>query len=147
MFEFDRTWDLSVPAEQLWAKVAVPRRYCEWWRWLERFDADEFRVGADIPLVIKSPLWYRLHTVMHVDRLEPGRWMDTTISGDLTGPASLLIRETKQGCQVGIAWSLTVQRPDLRIVARVGRGVLVWAHQQIVDTALADFEERVLIHA
>src|SRR5690349_7701340 len=87
VFEFDRTWDLSVRADQLWATVAVPRRYCEWWKWLEEFDAEEFRVGADIPLVIKSPLWYRLHTVMHVDRLEPARWMDATISGDLAGPA------------------------------------------------------------
>jgi len=144
VFEFDRTWDLSVPSEQLWPIVAVPHRYCEWWSWLERFDADEFRVGADIPLVIKSPLWYRLHTVLHVDRLEPARWMDATVTGDLTGPASLMIRDTKQGCQVTVTWSLTVRRPDLRMMARVGRPVLLWAHQQIVDSALEDFEERVL---
>jgi hypothetical protein len=144
VFDFERTWDLPISADRLWAVVAVPHRYCEWWNWLERFDGDEFRVGADLPLVIKSPLWYRLHTVLHVDRLAPARWMDATVSGDLTGPASLMIRDTKQGCEVSIAWSLTLQRHDLRMVARFGRGMLIWAHQQIVDSALADFEERVL---
>ncbi len=147
VFEFERTWDLPVAAERLWSTVAVPRRYCQWWSWLERFDGDEFCAGADIPLVIKSPLWYRLNTVLHVDAIEPGRWMDATIRGDLAGPASLVIRDTKQGSQAGIAWSLTLQRRDLRAVARVGRGVLIWAHQQIVDSALADFEERVLAEA
>jgi hypothetical protein len=144
VFEFDRTWDLSVPPAQLWSAVAVPRRYCQWWNWLERFEADEFKVGSDIPLVIKSPLWYRLHMTLHVDQLDPGRSMDATISGDLVGPASLLIRQTKQGCEVGIAWHFVLARPDLKLVARVGRPVLVWAHQQIVDSALADFEDRVL---
>jgi hypothetical protein len=143
VFHFRRQWTVPLSPEQLWAQLEVPNRYCQWWDWLERFDGDDFHVGADLPLVIRSPLWYHLRTVLHVDELEPAHHLHAQVTGDLIGPASLEIYDEPTGSRAEIAWDLRVNRPDLRLAARLGRPALVWAHDQIANSALADFEAKV----
>lgn len=144
-FRFDRTWEFPVPVERLWDMLERTDQYPRWWSWLREFEADGFESGAHAELVIQSPLPYALRCTIQIDHLRAQDVVETTVSGDLCGPARLEVRPRADGCAARLVWSLTPGTFVLRQLAVIGRPAMVWAHDRVVDTGVDQFRRRALV--
>ena len=95
-------------------------------------------------MVIQAPLPYQLRCTVRVDVAEPPHRLCTTVDGDLAGPARLELVPDGDGAWARLAWTLEVQAPLLRTLARVGRPAMAWAHDRIVERGLVQFEGHAL---
>ena len=152
-FRFHRRFDFPVAPAVLWATLADPAHYLEWWGWLRSLDGDGFavgglRAGTVARCAIETPLPYSLKVTVTVERVLRGRLVATAVDGDLRGPASLEVHAGDGGGSAAVlAWTLDVQHRRLRALAGVARPVMAWAHDRIVDNGLRDFRERALREA
>lgn len=144
-FRFDRTWEFPVPAERLWDVLERTDEYPGWWSWLREFEADGLVAGTEARFVVQSPLPYALRCTIRVDELEPAARVVTTVAGDLRGPARLEVTPDGPGCRARLAWELTPGSFLLRRLAVIGRPAMVWAHDLVVATGVAQFRRRALV--
>lgn len=143
-FRFDRTWTFTVPPEEFWAVLARTDEYVTWWSWLREFEADGIRPGHTARCTIQAPLPYALRCTIRVDDVIAERIIQTTVSGDLRGPARLEIDRAGDGCTARLVWSLNLGNPALARLARVGRPLMSWGHDVIVSTGVEQFRRRAL---
>ena len=143
-FRFDRAFTLPVPPAELWSVLSVTRDYTRWWPWLRVLEASGLEAGTTARCEIRSPLPYRLRCDVHVDRVDPGRALDATVSGDLAGPAGLRITPAPGGSQARLSWALELRAPLLSRLVPITRPVMAWAHDVIVTAGLDQFRRRAL---
>ncbi len=143
-FRFDRTWTFPVPPDVLWAVLEQTDDYVSWWSWLREFDASGIRPGASARCTIQAPLPYALRCRIDVDDVRPAEMVQTTVSGDLCGPARLELAPADAGSTARLVWSLDLGNPVLAGLARFGRPVMSWAHDVVVATGVEQFRRRAL---
>lgn len=143
-FRFDRAFTLPVPPAELWSVLSVTEDYTRWWPWLRVCEATGLEAGTTARCEIRSPLPYRLRCDVHVDRVEPGRALDATVSGDLVGPAELRITSLPEGSRARLSWALELRAPLLSRLVPVTRPAMAWAHDVIVTLGLDQFRRRAL---
>jgi uncharacterized protein YndB with AHSA1/START domain len=143
-FRVDRTWGFPVPTEDLWAALTRTDEYRRWWVWLRDFEADGIRPGVVARCRVKAPLPYSLRCEIRVERVVPGALIDTTVSGDVRGPARLEIASAPYGSTARLVSSLEVCTPVLGRVASVGRPLMAWAHNAVVETGVEQFRRQAL---
>ncbi len=143
-FRFDRTWLFPVPPDALWAVLEQTDHYVAWWSWLREFDADGLRAGTRARATIQAPLPYALRCTIRVDEVRPGARVQTTVSGDLRGPARLELEPVEGGSTARLVWSLDLGNPVLAHMARFGRPIMSWAHDVVVATGVEQFRRRAL---
>jgi hypothetical protein len=138
-FRFD------VPPGQLWDRVDHPDRFEQWWPWLSEFrvDGDGLSSGSVLHGVVAPPLPYRMR--LDIDLVECRRpcAIDAVVRGDLTGPAQLRLRPEGRGTWAEVAWTLEMRQPSMRLAGRIGRPVLQWGHDRVVEMTVAGFRRRI----
>ncbi|MBK5287127.1 MAG: SRPBCC family protein [Acidimicrobiia bacterium] len=143
-FRFDRTWWFSASPDELWAALTRTDEYPRWWSWLREFEADAIRPGVTARCRIQAPLPYSLRCDIRVDRVVPGSVIETTVSGDLRGPARLEVAPATTGSTARLVWSVDLTDPVLSRAARFGRPLMAWAHDTVVATGVEQFRRRAL---
>jgi len=143
-FTFDKSWAFPATPEQVWDVLTRTEDYRRWWPWLAVLESDGLREGATARCVVRPPLPYRLHFDVHVDRVEPARTLDARVTGDLQGPAQLELASDPAGCTVRLSWEVQLASRRLQRVARIGRPVMQWGHDLVVDMGVRQFRRRAL---
>lgn len=69
--------------------------------------------------------------------------IDATISGDLVGDAHLRLHPEDDGTRVEAAWTVEMCQPAMRLASRIGRPVLQWGHDRVVEMTVAGFRRRI----
>jgi hypothetical protein len=139
-FEYDRTFDFAVSRETFWATVSRTDSFTEWWSWLRSFESEGLHDGSHTSCVIQAPLPYALRVAVDVERALPPERIETRVTGDLEGPARLVITRTDSGCSARLVWVLELREPWLKRIARVARPVLGWAHDRVISSGVRQFE-------
>jgi hypothetical protein len=85
-----------------------------------------------------------LRLAIGVDRVVANELVDTTVRGDLEGPARLELAASPGGCTARMVWRLELRDTVLRSFAMVARPAMVWAHDRIVESGLRQFERRAI---
>jgi hypothetical protein len=70
--------------------------------------------------------------------------VETSVHGDLHGPARLEVQESPEGCIARLAWSLELRDSLLRPLSLFARPAMVWAHDRVIEIGLREFEWRAL---
>jgi uncharacterized protein YndB with AHSA1/START domain len=143
-FRYDRTFPMPVTPAELWAVLGRTDEYAEWWPWLRSFEGGELRTGAIAHCTVQAPLPYALHFDVHVLEVVERARVVTEVRGDLAGPARLMIAPAGTGCEARLTWELDLRAPLLRRLALVGRPLMAWAHDRIIEHGLDEFERRAL---
>lgn len=139
-FSYDRSWRFELPRRELWSAFASVRSFPAWWSWLRELDVEGLHAGATARCVIQSPLPYQLRLDIEIERVVELETIETYVKGDLDGPARLDVSSAGDHASVcRLSWELAVNNGLLRTAARVGRPVLVWAHDRVVDVGVAQF--------
>ena len=66
------------------------------------------------------------------------------MSGDIAGPAELVIEAHRTGSAARLRWTVELRAPALRAASRLGRPVMQWAHDRVVTTGVEEFRRRAL---
>jgi hypothetical protein len=69
--------------------------------------------------------------------------IDATIEGDLTGVARLRLRPELEGTWAEVAWTVEMRQPAMRLASRIGRPVLQWGHDRVVEMTVSSFRRRI----
>lgn len=141
-FEFDRSWQFPVSPEVFWNTISETDEFPLWWGWLRSFESDGLAPGSKTEFVVQGALPYKLHFVVAVNHVVPGRLVETDVSGHLEGPAALEIEPDDDGCRVHLRWRLEPQEAFLRRLAIVSHPLLAWSHDQVVMMGVAQFRRR-----
>lgn len=143
-FHFDRTWVFPLPPERFWRVISRTGDFPRWWPWLRRLEGDGLVEGREARCLVRAPIPYSLEFTVAVEQLEPGRLVDATVTGDLSGPARLEVAAHPDGSEVHLAWRMELRRPLLRAAARVARPVMEWGHDWVVANGVEQFLRRAL---
>jgi hypothetical protein len=145
VFTHNGEYAFGLTPELLWARMEEVDQFEGWWPWLTEFrlDGDGLAEGSVLRGVVTPPLPYRMRLAVALGRCDRPHAIDATIGGDLTGEARLRIRGDGAGSLVDMAWTIEVHQPVMRVAARLGRPVLQWGHDRVVEMTVAGFRRRI----
>ncbi|MGH3578346.1 MAG: hypothetical protein ACRDU0_12430, partial [Mycobacterium sp.] len=69
--------------------------------------------------------------------------IDATVGGDLVGVAQLRLHAEGGGTRAEVGWTVEMRQPAMRLANRVGRPVLQWGHDRVVEMTVAGFRRRI----
>ena len=135
----------ALPPDRLWAEITDVERFEGWWSWLHDVEVkpEPVATGSVITFRIVSPLPYGLRCRVDVTNVIPGELIETDVSGDLRGWASLRIRPDPRGSAITLTWELEPTQRPMRLLVRMGRPVVVVAKDWAIDHALAVFRRNI----
>jgi uncharacterized protein YndB with AHSA1/START domain len=135
----------DLPPDRLWQQLEALDQFEHWWPWLTdlTIEGDGLSTGSVLRGTVSPPLPYRLRLRIQVDRCQPEQVIDATIDGDLAGDAHLRFHPEGPGTRIAAAWTLEMRQPAMRLASRIGRPVLQWGHDRVVEVTVAGFRRRI----
>jgi hypothetical protein len=142
MLHLDRRYLFRADVEEVWHNMGRVEEFPDWWRWLRDFDiqGSGLETGGVLSGLVVPPIPYRFRVSIHMEDVQPNRSIRASLSGDLTGPAAVDLRQTTAGCELTIRWDVEMQKPSMRSASRFCRPLLVWGHDQVIEITLRRFE-------
>lgn len=143
LIHLDRTEWFPHSPQHVWSWMSRTELFQQWWRWLREFETDGGGLtggGAFHGLVV-PPIPYRFRVGIHFDEVRPAERIIARLSGDLNGPADCALRPARGGCELTIRWHVEMRKPAMRAAARYAKGLLVWGHDQVIETTLSRFKD------
>ena len=119
-FRFDRSWRFEVGREALWLVLARTDEFPRWWTWLRRFEAGDGLVDGSVArCVVRPPLPYVLRFDVAVERVVPAALVETTVSGDIEGPARLELSGDGDRAEARLVWEIGLDGCEVRLLRAV----------------------------
>jgi hypothetical protein len=140
IIDFHRRFRIPAPPERVWSYLDELEHHGSWRSWLKevRVEGDGLHAGAVIHGVIKPPLPYRVHLDVVLTHCLPARRVDALVEGDLEGHGRVLLAFEEGATRADVAWTVEVKNLPIRLLMRVARPVVIWAHNSVVEAAVAD---------
>ena len=144
VIEYGREYEFAVTPSQLWEGLQQVEEFDRWWPWLEEFrvEGNALATGAVLHGVVVPPLPYRMRIRVELTRCEPPRDIDAVIGGDLEGEAQLRVCAAGTGSRVEVRWAVEMMQRPMRLATRVGRPLMQWGHDRVVESTVAGFRRR-----
>lgn len=142
--EYRRAYEFACTPQVLWAAMQEVDRFEAWWPWLEEFrlEGDKLKAGSVLHGVVSPPLPYRMRIQVEITRCEPPTEIDAVIHGDLEGLATIEVRPGELGAVAEVAWTVEMKQRPMRLACRLGRPLLQWGHDRVVEMTVAGFRRR-----
>ena len=144
VFEYRREFEFALTPAELWEGIEDVDQFERWWPWLQEFrlEGDMLAAGSVLHGVVAPPLPYRMRIRVELTRCEPPVAIDAIIGGDLEGEARLRVRPDGAGTRVEVAWTVEMMQRPMRLASRLGRPLLQWGHDRVVEITVAGFRRR-----
>ncbi len=143
-FRLDRSFVFDREPDAVWAALSSPEDYPRWWTWLRSVEADGLTEGSTAHCLIRAPVPFTLRLELHIDRVVPGRRVEVTASGDLSGTGALDVLTHPGGTEARLVWDLEPHRRLLRAAGLLSRPMLQWGQDWVVATGARQFRRRAL---
>ena len=138
MFTYRRSHRFALTPDQLWDRIDQFDQFERWWPWLTelQIEGSGLTTGTILQGVVNPPLPYRMRLRIELVECVRPRSIDATVGGDLSGGARLRLRPEGGGTSVEAAWTIDVRHQAMRVVGRIGRPVLQWGQDRVVEMTL-----------
>ena len=140
----ERRFEFDAAPPALWAALGSVDDYPRWWPWLRRFEARALAPGEEWRCTVKPPVPYVVRFAIRFDEVEVERRIDATVEGDIEGPAQLLIEPSAGGSAVTLTSSLRPTNTVLKAAAVLGRPLVRYGHDWVLDIGAGQFASRAL---
>ena len=137
-FHFD-----AEPAE-VWAALASVEEYPQWWPWLQSFEAQGLVQGDRWRCTVKPPLPYVVRFTVHLDEVIAEQSIRATVAGDIAGQAQLSLEPAEDGSTMILLSKLTPASPTLKVMGTIGRPLVRYGHDWVLDAGAGQFASRAL---
>ncbi len=144
VISYRRGYSFDLAPDELWDRIEEIDQFEKWWPWLTDFwlEGDGLSDGSILHGVVTPPLPYRMRLRIQLDGCDRPRAIDAVISGDLIGDAQIRFRPQAAGTWAEVAWRVEMRQPAMRLASRIGRPVLQWGHDRVVESTVAGFRRR-----
>ena len=141
LFHFRSTWTIPSDLIRIWNAIGAADRWPEWWSTME-----EVRVlrGPTLPVAVGSAAEYRVHSPLgyhlifrsEVTSFDLGKWITSSIKGQLTGSGRWDFSHQHGVTAATLLWDVSVTRPVLARLAVLGpvRRAMSWAHDRVMES-------------
>jgi uncharacterized protein YndB with AHSA1/START domain len=142
---YHRVYRFDLPPDRLWDRIEEVDQFELWWPWLTdfRIEGDGLSAGSILHGVVTPPLPYRMLLRVELVDCERPHAIDAAIGGDLIGDARLRLRPEPKGTTAEVSWNVEMRQPAMRLASRIGRPVLQWGHDRVVEMTVAGFRRRI----
>lgn len=130
---------------ELWPEITDLERFERWWSWLKeaRLEPDEVATGSVLTFSIVSPLPYKLRCRVEFLEVIDEQRIETVVTGDLKGWATLDLEPYEDGSCVWLQWELEPTQTPMRMLVRVARPLIMRTKDWAIDLALRSFRRNV----
>jgi hypothetical protein len=141
VIQFDGTFAFPASVEQVWSTMARLECYSAWWNWLDDFSVEGpgLEAGSALHGVVVPPVPYRMRLDVVLEELEPYRFINACIHGDLEGTAQIGLAGDGTASRVHATWTIEMRQRALRLAARFGYPLLRWGHDRVVEATVDGF--------
>ena len=139
----DRRYAFGLARTEVWDAIADIEGFRTMWPWLRQFEAAALGVGDEWRCTVQPPLPYSLTFTLLIDDVVEHERVRTTVGGDITGDAEIVLRDTDSGCEVQLRSRLAPRSRFLRGVALVAWPVARFGHDWVMDTGAKQFMRRI----
>lgn len=139
----ERRYEVPVDTSAVWNALESVDEYRRWWPWLDAFDAVRLGVDEIWACTVRSPLRFSLRFRIRLVDVIAGERIDAKLSGDLDGPASVVISPLEDGSRIVLRSSLTPVATPLSALTGIAPPLARWAHDRVLDNAGAQFARAV----
>jgi carbon monoxide dehydrogenase subunit G len=145
VFTYRRGYPFRLPPERLWQQLEEVDQFDRWSPWLSDLgvEGDGLAVGSLLTGVVNPPVPYRMRLRVEVVECDRLHSIGAVIGGDLVGEARLGFRPDGEGTWVDVDWTVEMMQPAMRLASRIGRPVLQWGHDRVVEMTVAGFRRRI----
>jgi hypothetical protein len=142
---YRNTFGFDLAPEPLWQQIESVEQFERWWPWLTdfRIEGDGLSTGSVLSGTVSPPLPYRMRIRIVLEECERPTAIDAAVDGDLVGDAHLRFRPQGSGTAVEAAWAVEMRQPAMRLASRLGRPLLQWGHDRVVESTVAGFRRRI----
>jgi len=140
-----QTYRFEVKPEELWERIEEVDQFERWWPWLSEFwlEGSGIEAGTILHGVVTPPLPYRMRLQIELVEAVRPKAVDAVIGGDLRGQATLRLHADGEATRAEAAWEVEMLRPSMRLASRIGRPLLQWGHDRVVETTVSGFRRRI----
>jgi carbon monoxide dehydrogenase subunit G len=144
VMDYRGSFSLPAPPGDVWSAIGQVDQFEQWWVWLSEFrlEAPPLGRGAVLHGVVSPPLPYRMRLRIELETWDPPRLIEARVGGDLRGQARIVLEPGTGGTVAGVEWSLEMMQLPMRLAARVGKPLLRWGHDRVVEITVAGFVRR-----
>jgi uncharacterized protein YndB with AHSA1/START domain len=141
VIDFAGSFTLPAPPSRVWSRLAHVDEYESWWPWLKdvRVEGPGLVSGSTLDGTVAPPLPYRMRVRVTFVECVPPHAIHAAVVGDLQGSGRLLLRRTGTGTRADVTWTLELMQRSMRLVSRMGRPLMLWGQQRVVEATLAGF--------
>lgn len=140
LFHFRSRWEIPADLVRIWNAIGSVDRWPAWWKSIEAVDVVRgptlpVTIGAIATYRIASPLQYRLSFRSEVTAFDLGKWLETSIAGNLSGKGRWDFAHANGITTAALAWDVALTRPVLVSLAGVPpvRRAMSWAHDRVME--------------
>ncbi len=145
-FELVSEWRLAAPLDRVWAEIAAPEDWPQWWRAVKRVEVvkqgDASGIGAVRRFTWATALPYAVSFDMTATRVEPKHVLEGEARGELNGVGLWTITPDGSGTHVRYDWRVELSLPWQRALAPVLRPVFAWNHNVVMGWGETDIKKR-----
>ncbi len=141
VIDYEGTFHLDLPPDEVWAIISRTDRFEDWWGWLREFETEGsgLETGSVLRGVVVPPLPYRMRLeVVLADSARPRR-IDAVVNGDLRGTATLTFATDAGGTEATVSWTIEMMQKPMRLAARLAYPLLRWGHDLVVQATVDNF--------
>ncbi len=142
---YRRGYGFRLAPDDLWDQLDQLDQFERWWPWLTDFEAegDGLSTGAVLRGVVNPPLPYHMRIRVELVECTRLQLIRAAIGGDLVGESEVRFRPDGTGTWAEVSWTVEMRQPAMRWASRVGRPVLQWGHDRVVEMTVAGFRRRI----
>jgi uncharacterized protein YndB with AHSA1/START domain len=142
---YHRGYRFDLAPDRLWDQIEEVDQFERWWPWLSdfRIEGDGLSTGSVLFGAVTPPLPYRMRLRVELVDCDRPYAIDATVGGDLVGEARLRLHPAGTGTLADVAWTVEMCQPAMRVASRIGRPVLQWGHDRVVEMTVTGFRRRI----
>jgi carbon monoxide dehydrogenase subunit G len=133
-----------VGPDRVWADMEQVEHFGRWWGWLHEYEVegDGLVAGTIMRGVIVPPVPYRMRVEVRLVEVESPTRVAAHVTGDLEGPASVVLEPSDAGCRATVAWHFEMRKLSMRAAATIAYPMLRWGHDRVVQAAVEAYRRR-----
>jgi uncharacterized protein YndB with AHSA1/START domain len=149
-FHLTTHWSLDAPVGSVWAELARPEAWPQWWKGMSDVhlleEGDSSGMGAYRRITWKGVLPSRFTFNMRTVKVQPRALIESVADGQLTGVGRWQLSRSGSGTQVQHDWIVNVPVPRFPILGAIAGLLFKWNHRALMAAGRKGLVSRVGVH-
>lgn len=129
-YTFIDHWYIKAPVAEVFAHIADPRTYPQWWPSYDRVELiNQSHAGNPMArLTVKSVFGYRLQLDVETVEAHPPHLLRTVARGQLTGTGDWIFTQEGETTHAAWTWIVASDHPLLNLLEPIAKPIFAWSH-------------------